>query len=318
VWAYSALTARVGRASSVAIVYSGADHTRCRGRTGVQCFAAMAIRSRVPALVRLVHPAPAAAVVALSAALAAILAADAGRGVLDLRVVLVVLSVAGSQVLTGALNDWADRGRDAAAVRDKPIPRGLVTPRAALALAAVGGMLQLAASLPLGALPLALGAIASGSAAAYNLWLSRTPASVLPYLVSFGALPAWIAAGVGVPLDRVAGAVLLVGPFAAAAHLANVLRDYEADRATGSRNFAQVLGRRRSSALAITLALAVGLGVGAALATAGRLTVPAALLGLLGLVAVAQGVTGPHRLWMGILVAAVCWTVAWALAVTAL
>ena len=277
----------------------------------------MPIRGRVPALVRLVHPAPAAAVVALSAALAAILAADAGRPILDARVMLVVLSVAGSQVLTGALNDWADRHRDAAAGRDKPIPRGLATPRAALVLAGVGGVVQLAALLALGALPLALGAVASGSAAAYNLWLSRTPASVLPYLVSFGALPAWVAAGVGVPLDRVAGAVLLVGPFAAAAHLANVLRDYDVDRATGSRNLAQVLGRRRSSALAIALALAVGLGVGVAFAAAGRLGPPSALLGALGLGAVAQGAAGPHRLWTGILVAAVCWTVAWALAVTA-
>ena len=251
---------------------------------------------------------------ALSAALAAILAADARRPILDARVMLVVLSVAGSQVLTGALNDWADRNRDAAAGRDKPIPRGLVTPHATLVLAGVGAAVQLAASLPLGALPLALGAVASGSAAAYNLWLSRTPASVLPYLVSFGVLPAWIAAGVGVPVDRVAGAVLLVGPFAAAAHLANVLRDYDVDRATGSRNLAQVLGRRRSIALAITLALAVGLGVGVAFASVGRLTLPSALLGALGLVAVGQGVFGPHRLWPGILVAAVCWTVAWALA----
>ena len=271
-------------------------------------------QSSLIGLVRLVHPAPAAAVVALSAALAAILAADAGRSPLDARVLLVVLSVAGSQVLTGALNDWADRERDAAAGRDKPIPRGLATPRAALIVAALGAVLQLGASLPLGPLALVLGVVASGSAVAYNLWLSRTPASVVPYLVSFGVLPAWIAAGVGVPLERVAGAVALVGPFAAAAHLANVLRDYDADRATGSRNLAQVLGRRRTATLALALALAVGLGVGIAFATAGRLTLPSALLGALGLVAVGQGVVGPHRLWPGILVAAVCWTVAWALA----
>jgi 4-hydroxybenzoate polyprenyltransferase len=270
--------------------------------------------SSIIGLVRLVHPAPATAVVALSAALAAILAADAGLAPIGPRVGLVVLSVAGSQVLTGALNDWADRDRDAAAGRDKPIPRGLVTPRAALILAGFGALLQIVASLPLGPLALGLGAAASGSAIAYNLWLSRTPASVLPYLVSFGVLPAWIAAGVGVPLDRVAGAVALTGPFAAAAHLANVLRDYDADRSTGSRNLAQVLGRRRSTALAIALALAVGLGVGVAFATVGRLSLPSLVLGALGLVAVGQGLAGPRRLWAGVLVAAVCWTVAWALA----
>jgi 4-hydroxybenzoate polyprenyltransferase len=271
-------------------------------------------RSTLIGIVRLVHPAPAAAVVALSAALAAILAADAGRSPLDAPVLLVVLAVAGSQVLTGALNDWADAGRDAASGRDKPIPRGLVTPRAALIVAALGALLQLLASLPLGPLALVFGVVASGSAVAYNLWLSRTPASVIPYLVSFGVLPAWIAAGVGVPLDRVAGAVALVGPFAAAAHLANVLRDYDVDHATGSRNLAQVLGRRRSTALAMALALAVGLGVGIVFAADGRLTLPSALLGAVGLIAVGQGIIAPHRLWMGILVAAVCWTVAWALA----
>lgn len=279
----------------------------------MRCFAAMQPLS-IAGLVRLIHPAPAAAVVALSAALAAILATDAGLSPLDPRVVLIVLSVAGSQVLTGALNDWADRDRDAAAGRDKAIPRGLVTPRAALMLAGLGALVQLAASLPLGPAALGLGAAASASALAYNLWLSRTPASVIPYLVSFGLLPAWIAAAVGVPLERVAGAVALVGPFAAAAHLANVLRDYDADRSTGSRNLAQVLGRGRSSVLAIALAMAVGLGVGITFATAGLESLPSLVLGIAGLVAVGQGAAGPHRLWAGILVAAVCWTAAWALA----
>jgi hypothetical protein len=37
-------------------------------------------------------------------------------------------------------------------------------------------------------------------------------------------------------------------------------------------------------------------------------------LGAVGLAAVAQGILGPRRLWAGMLVAALCWTVAWALA----
>jgi 4-hydroxybenzoate polyprenyltransferase len=265
------------------------------------------------ATARLLHPAPAATVVALSAALGAILLAQAGEPV-GWRLALTVLAVTGSQVLTGALNDWADRERDRLAQPAKPIPSGGTSAGAALALAGAGALLQLAASVPLGPVPLALGAVASGSAVAYNLWLSRTPLSVLPYLVSFGLLPLWVATGVGVGLDRVAVAPVIVGPFAAAAHLANTLRDYEADAALGSRNLAQWLGRGAAFALAWGLAIAVGAVVGAVLALRGTLAPLPLGLGIAGLVAVAQGIRGPHRLWYGIMVAAVCWTAAWALA----
>jgi 4-hydroxybenzoate polyprenyltransferase len=94
--------------------------------------------ARVSAAIRLVHPAPAAAVVCLSAALTAILTAQGGLPWWP-RAVLVVLSVAGSQVATGALNDLADRERDARLRPEKPIPAGQLTPRAALAIG-LGGL----------------------------------------------------------------------------------------------------------------------------------------------------------------------------------
>jgi 4-hydroxybenzoate polyprenyltransferase len=229
-------------------------------------------------------------------------------------VVLVTLSVLGSQVLTGALNDWADRARDAMAQRTKPIPAGLVTPSAALRMAALGFALQVATSAPLGLPPLLLGLGASASAVAYNLWLSRRVASFLPYLVSFGLLPIWIAAGVGAPLERITAAPLLVGPFAVAAHLANTVRDFEADARLGSGNLAQRLGRRAAFGLAWATAMAVGAGAGAALILGGEPGAASVVLGAVGIGAIAQGVTGPERLWVGMLVAAVCWTAAWALA----
>jgi 4-hydroxybenzoate polyprenyltransferase len=269
--------------------------------------------SRVVGLARLVHPAPTIAVVGLSFALATILAAQAG-GVVAWRIGLLVTAVLGSQIATGALNDWADWQRDARVQPTKPIPAGLVTPSSALRLSAAGLLLQVAASVPLGPLPLAFGLAALASAVVYNLWLSRTPLSVVPYLVSFGLLPLWIAAGIGVDLGRVAVAPLLVGPFAAAAHLANTLRDFDADARLGSRNLAQALGRRIALPLAWGLAMATGVGVGAVLLVTGALDLPVAILGTLGLIAVGQGRAGPHRLWIGMLVAAVSWTVAWALA----
>ena len=265
-------------------------------------------------VVRVVHPAPATAVVALSLALAAILAAQSGLPPFGLRTWLTTLAVMGSQILTGAVNDWADRGRDSVAQPDKPIPAGQLTPRGALAVAATGAAIQLAASVPLGATPALLGITASASAVAYSLWLAATPASVVPYLVSFGLLPLWIASGVGAALERVAAAPLLVAPFAAAAHLANALRDYDADERLGRRTLAQALGRRPSLALAWALAVGVGLGVGAVLLAGGRIGPVSGALGVVGLVAVAQGAGSPVRLWAGMLVAAVAWTAAWALA----
>lgn len=264
--------------------------------------------------VRLIHPAPSAAVILLSAALGAILLAQVGRTV-DAGWAWTVAAVAGSQIFVGATNDLVDRARDGAAGRvSKPLAAGDLSPGAAVWIASGGLGLQLAASLQLGTAPLLFGLVAVLSAVVYNLWLSRTPWSVLPYLVSFGVLPLWIATGVGVPIERVAVAPLLVAPFAAAAHLANVLRDFEPDAALGSRNLAQVLGRRTAHLVAWGLAMAVGLGVGAALAIGGAATPIALVPGIIGLAAVAQGIRGPSRLWIGMLVAAVAWTAAWALA----
>ncbi|HEX5395831.1 MAG TPA: UbiA family prenyltransferase [Candidatus Limnocylindria bacterium] len=267
----------------------------------------------LPAALRLIHPAPASAVVLLSAALGAILLDEAGRSP-DGRLLLVVLSIAGSQVATGAFNDWADRRRDATGQASKPIPAGELRPRTAVAIGVGGVILQLASSAPLGCTALLLGAAPTASALAYDFLLSRTPASVLPYLVSFGLLPLWIAAGLGLPLERVVGASLLVAPFAAAAHLANTLRDFDADAASGSRSLAQVIGRRRSRVLALGLAGAVGAIVAIGLGLLGQLRPVSLGLGVIGLVAVAQGAGSARRLWYGLLLAAVCWTVAWGLA----
>lgn len=265
------------------------------------------------AWLRLIHPAPAVAVTALSGALGAILLSQAGAP-LGERWLLTVGAVAGSQIFTGATNDLVDRARDQASGRlEKPLASGEASPQGATWVASAGVALLLVASLRLGAVPLALGVAATFSALSYNLWLSRTPWSVVPYLVSFGILPLWIAAGVGVPVERVLPAVPLVAPFAAAAHLANVARDFEADAALGSRSLAQLLGRNTALWFAYGTALAVGLGVGLALMLAGRSTPPALALGVVGLAAVAQGLGSARRLWYGMLLAAVAWTVAWAL-----
>ena len=62
------------------------------------------------------------------------------------------------------------------------------------------------------------------------------------------------------------------------------------------------------------MAMAVGIGVGTAFLVGGSTHVVGLALGAIGIVAVAQGITGARRLWAGMLVAAVCWTASWALA----
>ena len=159
---------------------------------------------------------------------------------------------------------------------------------------------------------LGLGAVAS--AAAYNLALSRTPLSPLPYLISFGLLPLWIAAGVGVPLERVVPAVPLAAAFAAAAHLANTLRDFDSDAATGSRCLAQVIGRGTSAGAGDRAGAGGGVGSGSG-AGRGRPGEP----GRIGAgrdrdcQRGAGCAWGASWLWYGLLVAAMAWTAAWAI-----
>ena len=265
------------------------------------------------AALRLIHPAPAAAVTLLSAVLGWLLLDRAGQPP-DERLWLTVLSVAGSQVFTGAANDLADLDRDVAAGRtEKPLVRGDLSSGAALWIAAAGLATQLVTSLALGWAPLALGIVAVGGAAAYNLALSRTPYSPLPYLVSFGTLPLWIAAGVGVELPRVLPAVPLAALLAAAAHLANILRDFDADAATASHSLAQVIGRQWTRALAVGCALAVGAGVGIVLVVDGSPEAGPSLLWSFGLGFVIAGGRRERDLWYALLLAAVLWTASWAL-----
>jgi 4-hydroxybenzoate polyprenyltransferase len=266
----------------------------------------------MPAALRLIHPAPAVAVTLASAVLGLILADGAEAA--GPRLWLTVLAVAGSQVFTGATNDLADMERDIASGRsEKPLVSGALTLDTALWIASAGLGVQLAASVSLGWLPLALGIIAVAGAVLYNLALSRTPYSPIPYLVSFGVLPLWIASGVGVGLERVLPAVPPAALLAVAAHLANILRDFDADATTDSRSLAQVIGRGWTRTLAVASAVAAGVAVGLVLLARGP-SPGEAVLWAIGLGSVVAGARRERDLWYTLLVAAVAWTAAWAMA----
>src|SRR5439155_18448394 len=95
------------------------------------------------------------------------------------------------QLSIGWCNDAVDAARDTAAGRrDKPAVTGRVTPQTLTraALIALAACAALSASLGPRAAAVNLVAVASGWA--YNLRLKFTVASPLPFVLSFGLLPA--------------------------------------------------------------------------------------------------------------------------------
>lgn len=116
-----------------------------------------------------------------------------------------------------ALNDYADRGLDAVERPERPIPSGRVSPRAALATAAVltgAGLVSAAAAHPRAltvAVPLA------ATAWSYDLWLKPTAAG--PYAMG-------LARGLDVLLGAAPGGVRAALPSAAAmaAHTVTITR----------------------------------------------------------------------------------------------
>jgi len=208
-------------------------------------------RGRLAAgLLRSCHPQPAFAV----SLIAALLASAVGRGPRGTAAVLV--AVLAGQLSVGWHNDYLDRHRDAATGRpDKPVAAGLV-PATAVRRASVLALLAAAPLSLLSGMPAAvLHLTAVGSAWSYNRWLKATPASPLPYLVSFGLLPAFVVAGLpghpAPPFWMVLAGALLGG----AAHLTNVLPDLADDVATGVVGLPHRLGPRTSAATASALLL---------------------------------------------------------------
>jgi 4-hydroxybenzoate polyprenyltransferase len=113
----------------------------------------------------------------------------------------------------------------------------------------------------------------------YNLRLSRTAWSWLPYAVAFAAAPPFLTLGLDdrwPPLWMIAAFALI----AVSAHLANALPDLAADRDAGLGGLAVHLGERASTRLCWLL-LTLGTGVVAAAMAERSLLVSAALIAVL-------------------------------------
>jgi 4-hydroxybenzoate polyprenyltransferase len=162
----------------------------------------------------------------------------------------------------GWLNDYVDASLDGSVARsDKPLVAGtlqrstlklpiaiamiLVVPLSLLAAGFIGGLAHI---------------LAVASAHVYNLYLSRTIWSWLPYAVSFGLLPLFVAQTASAELWPETAMIVLFSLVGVIAHLLNALPDIELDRTAGKGGLAVSLGRQKSLLLAAGLAV-VAIGV---------------------------------------------------------
>jgi 4-hydroxybenzoate polyprenyltransferase len=194
------------------------------------------------------HPGPALVVTIVAAVLAA------SVGYPPARLALLTAAMLADQLSVGWSNDAIDAERDRAVAReDKPIAVGLIGRRSVAVAALIAFAAALLLTVALGVAALIVHAIALVSAWSYNAWLKRTVFSPLPYLVSFGLLPAIVTFGATVPAAPAWWVVTAGCLLGAAAHVTNVLPDLERDRLTGVRGFAHLLGARAGGLVAFVL-----------------------------------------------------------------
>jgi protoheme IX farnesyltransferase len=210
--------------------------------------------SRALALLKSSHPEPGAAVT-VAMTLLAIGAGHRGWSILG-----VFAAVGATQLSVGWVNDWLDADRDrTAGRRDKPVASGAVSRRTV-------GIAGLLASLAIPFLGLPFGPAATVCitlvgvfALLYDWPLKSTPLSIVPYLVAFGLLPAFVILALpgspAPPAWLVAAGALLGG----GAHFANVLPDLADDAATGVRGLPHRIGATGSTVAAALLLLAATL-----------------------------------------------------------
>ena len=159
---------------------------------------------------------------------------------------LVIGAHAAMQLSIAMINDYCDRQRDVQGKPDKPIPRGLISPRVALAGGLVMTALMVAMLVPLPPLAwiITLGYLALGHG--YNLRLKSTPYRGLVFALAMPLIPLYAFAGVGRATPFLFWLVPVGFLLGIALNLANSLPDLEADFRNGTSTLAGMLGLKRS------------------------------------------------------------------------
>lgn len=210
--------------------------------------------SRALALLKSSHPEPGGAVTVAMTLLAV------GVGHRGWAIVGVFAAVAATQFTIGWVNDWLDADRDRAAGRtDKPVAAGAVSPRAVGLAGLLSALAVPLLGLPFGWLATVLITLVAAFGLLYDWPLKSTSLSVVPYLVAFALLPAFVVVALpghpAPPVWLVAAGGLLGG----GAHFANVLPDLADDAATGVRGLPHRIGATGSQVAAAGLLLAATL-----------------------------------------------------------
>ena len=163
------------------------------------------------------------------------------------RFTLLLAAQLATQFTISLANDYFDAPYDRLYQPDKPVPAGVISRRRVGQWAVVGVIGTLALAAPLGPAVLLFTSLGLGAGLLYDAGLKRTWASPLPFMLGFGVLPLWAAAGVHAPLIGPALACAgLTAVLVIALHLADTLPDLEGDHAGGARGLAHVLGPRRA------------------------------------------------------------------------
>ena len=176
-------------------------------------------------------------------------------------IALLLLAVLVGQLSVGWSNDAFDAGLDAAAGRlSKPTVGNEVTARAlwfgAITALVLSSALSWIAAGPVGG---SFHVFSIAMAWLYNVRLSRTVWSWLPYALAFGAVPGFVTYGINGEPPPI-WSVYCFAIIGVSAHLANALPDLASDADAGKGGLAVRLGRRRSVLLCWTL-LAAGTAV---------------------------------------------------------
>jgi len=212
------------------------------------------MRRTVLGLLKASHPEPGGAVTAVATLLAIAIGQPA------LRVVLVAATVASSQLAVGLSNDWLDADRDRAVGRtDKPVATGEIDRRPVGIAAVVCAAATVPFGLTLGWRAALAALVGLGSALLYNWRVKFTAFSVVPYMVSFATLPAFVVLALPGAPSPPAWLVAAGGLLGGGAHFANVLPDLTDDLATGVRGLPHRLGAAGSRLAAVGLLLAATL-----------------------------------------------------------
>jgi heme o synthase len=210
--------------------------------------------SRALALLKSSHPEPGGAVTVAMTLLAV------GVGHRGWAILGIFAAVGATQLSVGWVNDWLDADRDRATGRsDKPVASGAVSRRTVGVAGLIAALAVPLFGLPFGAAATICITLVGVFALLYDWPLKSTALSIVPYLVAFGLLPAFVVVALpghpAPPAWLVAAGALLGG----GAHFANVLPDLADDAATGVRGLPHRLGAVGSQVAAAVLLLAATL-----------------------------------------------------------